>query len=413
MRLRFLGGAQEVGRSAVLLDDGKKMLFDYGVKLDHKTEYPIEVPEVDTVALSHAHLDHCGFVPALYNKAFPPTIGATPTLDLSLLLLEDSMAIAKKQHESERFHKRQLKSFRNRFVGLDYHSGIESNGFDIELFDAGHISGSAITLVTRRGQRIVYTGDFKLAEQRLHKGAEIVKSDVLVTESTYATRTHPDVHELVNKFIEKVKEVLDNGGTALIPVFAVGRSQEILTTLYEHGLASRTYLDGMAKSATSIVLKYPKFITQETLLSRAVSSCTLIEGRDDRYAALSEPSIILTTSGMLNGGPVLDYITKLNKASYIFLTGYQVEGTNGRMLLDAGRIVDNGDIRRIDTPVSYYDFSAHADKNDLYKYIKASSPQTVVCIHGDSESTTQLAENLKLDGFEAYAPKNGDTIEIK
>jgi putative mRNA 3-end processing factor len=103
----------------------------------------------------------------------------------------------------------------------------------------------------------------------------------------------------------------------------------------------------------------------------------------------------------------------LNNNSFIFLTGYQVEGTNGRMLLDKGRIMVKGTPRRITTPVGYYDFSAHADKNDLYEYIKASGPQTVICMHGDQESSTQLSENLKLDGYETYAPKLGETIEIK
>jgi putative mRNA 3-end processing factor len=169
----------------------------------------------------------------------------------------------------------------------------------------------------------------------------------------------------------------------------------------------------MAKSATSIVLRYPQFITNEELLSKALEETTLINEHSDRERALDEPSIIVTTAGMLNGGPVLDYITKLNKNSFIFLTGYQVEGTNGRMLLDKGKIMVHGNARKITTPVSYYDFSAHADKNDLYEYIKRSSPQTVVCMHGDVESTTQLAESLKLNGYEAYAPRNGDRIEIK
>ncbi len=413
MLLRFLGGAQEVGRSAVLLEDGKQLLLDYGVKIDHKMEYPLSIPKADAVVLSHAHLDHCGFMPALYNKTLPPTIGTAPTLKLSQLLLEDSLGIARKQHVPERFHKRQIRSFENRFVSTDYHENADAGGFDIELFDAGHISGSAITRINRRGRRIVYTGDFKLTPQRLHKGAEIVESDVLITESTYATRVHPDVQMLVTEFIGKIKEVLDNGGTALLPVFAVGRSQEILTILYEHGLAGRTYLDGMAKSATSAVLRYPQFITNEELLSNAVSETTLINEHGDRDRALEEPSIILTTAGMLNGGPVLDYITRLNRNSYVFLTGYQVKGTNGRMLLDHGRINLHGKSRKITTPVSYYDFSAHADRNDLHEYIKRSGPQTVVCMHGDVESTTQLAESLKLDGYEAYAPKIGDTIEIK
>ncbi len=412
MLLRFLGGAREVGRSAILLEDGNRLLLDYGVKLDHKTEYPSEAPAVDAAVLSHAHLDHSGFLPALYNKNFPQAIGTAPTLKLSTLLLEDSLSVARKQHMHERFHKRQIKSFENRFVSAAYHSGTEIGGFRIELFNAGHISGSAITLVEKSNSRIVYTGDFKLAEQELHAGAEIVKSDVLITEATYANRKHPDRQALIASLIGKIREVLDNGGTALIPVFAVGRSQEILAILHRHGLAGSTYLDGMARSATAISLKYPKFIRHADILAKAVSEAVSISERGERKRALDEPSIIVTTAGMLSGGPVLDYITRLNENSHIFLTGYQVEGTNGRMLLDKGAISVRGDIRKIPTPVGYYDLSAHADKDDLYEYAKRSSPQKVVCVHGDADVAAQYAESLKLDGFDAYAPKNGESIEL-
>ena len=403
-----------MGRSAIVLDAGRQqMLLDYGIKLNHKTEYPVEVPRAGAIVLSHAHLDHSGAVPVIYNNTFPPTVGTAPTLELSRLLLEDSVGIAKKQHLQEHFHKRQIRSFQNRFVSLDYHESTSVNGFDVELFDAGHISGSASALIEKNGRRIVYTGDFKLAKQRLHNGAEVVKSDVLITESTYATRIHPEMRELTDRFIGEIRSVLDNGGTALLPVFAVGRSQEMLTILYEHGLAGRTFLDGMARSATSIVMRYPKFLERPELLSRAFEGTMHPAEHGGRSAALSEPAVIVTTAGMLNGGPVLDYITKLNKESHIFLTGYQVEGTNGRMLLDKGTVMAHGMLRKITTPVSYWDFSAHADKNDLHEYIRMSEPQTVVCVHGDEESATQLAESLKLDGYEAYAPKIGDTIDLK
>ena len=115
---------------------------------------------------------------------------------------------------------------------------------------------------------------------------------------------------------------------------------------------------------------------------------------------------------MLNGGPVLNYITKLNKNSKILLTGYQVEGTNGRNLLDKGYVVIDGNITKIKTPAKHYDLSAHAGKTDIHNFIKQSSPEKVICVHGAQESTSELAENLKLEGFEAYAPKIGDVIKL-
>jgi len=416
MILRFLGGAQEVGRSAVFFEESKRILLDYGLKLNRHTEYPIEMPRVDALLLSHAHLDHSGSVPALYNTAPIPSFGTLPTLKLSELLLKDTMKIANKNHSKINFQKKQLRDFMSRYISLDYHKNVEFGNLNIEMFDAGHISGSAITLVERtkakENRRIVYTGDFKLESQMLHAGAEIVKSDVLITESTYASREHPDRNDLIKRFTEHVKSVLDDGGTALIPSFAVGRSQELLVILYKNGLADNLYVDGMAREATRIILSYPDFINAPEALSRAVEKANFITSAAERDDALSAPSIVLTPAGMLNGGPVLEYIPKLNSASHIFITGYQVEGTNGRMLLDTGRIKEGGRTIAVKAKATHYDFSAHAGMSDLHEYVRRSSPNIVICIHGDKENAKHLANSLRGEGFEAYAPKLGETIKL-
>lgn len=416
MQLRFYGGAQEVGRSAILVKDDRSIMLDYGIKIDKKLEYPTSVPHVDAFVLSHAHLDHSGFSPGLYEEMHIPAFGTPPTLRLSNLLLDDSLSIAKKQHTKPRFHRRQVTEFVEKYVSLDYHHRAHFGNYDIEFYDAGHISGSAVTLLERSQakdfKRIVYTGDFKLQEQILHKGAEVVKSDLLIMESTYATKEHPDRKKSAKDFIDKVKEVLDNRGTALIPAFAVGRSQEILTLLYQNNLTQHVYIDGMVKDATSIILNHPKFINNYDLLTKASREAKWIGDRDERKEALTGPSIVLTTSGMLNGGPVLDYITKLNKSSHIFLTGYQQEDTNGRMLLDTGTVVLDGMKVKIPNPVSFHDFSAHAGHSDLIEYAKKSSPQAIVCVHGSPENAKSLAAELKLDGYDAYAPKIGDSIKL-
>ncbi|MGC8669880.1 MAG: MBL fold metallo-hydrolase [Candidatus Micrarchaeia archaeon] len=413
MEFKFYGGASEVGRSAILLKSSKNIMLDFGIKIDHKTEYPISVPHVDAVVLSHAHLDHSGDVPAIYNDMLVPTFGTAPTFKLSELLLKDSIKLNRMQHAKQTFHKAQMRSMANHYISLDYNKSASIDGVSIKFFDAGHICGSAITSIEEKGRKIVYTGDFKLSEQSLHSGAEIVKSDVLIIESTYAKREHPPRKELVNKFIENIKAVIENGGTALVPVFAVGRSQEIITLLYEHNLADITYMDGMAREATSIVLKNESYIKNGERLRRAVETANVISEHNDRLIALENPSIILTTAGMLNGGPVLSYITELNKNSEILLTGYQVEGTNGRMLLEKHEVVINGKRRQIGNEVRYYDFSAHAGRSDLYRFVKESSPEVVICVHGDRENASDFAESLKLEGYEAYAPAVGDSIKLK
>jgi putative mRNA 3-end processing factor len=416
MILKFFGGAQEVGRSSIMLKDETTLMLDYGIKLNNKIEYPVGMPNVDAFVLSHAHLDHSGFAPALYNEMMIPSFGTQATLELSEILLKDSLKIAKKEHMAERFHKRQIESFMHRYTEMDYKTPFDVGNFELEFSDAGHIAGSAVTLIENKNskdsKRIVYTGDFKLEPQLLHKGAEIVKSDVLITEATYATREHPDRQKLIEQLIEKVKETLDNKGNALLPVFAVGRAQEVLAILYKHGLAQHTYLDGMARTATSIVLRNGDSINNADVLAKALEEAMVIGDRKDRYAALNQPSIILTTAGMLSGGPVLDYITRIGKNSQIMLTGYQVEGSNGRMLEETGNVVIDGKTHKIDVPVSHFDLSAHAGKSDLYEYIRKSSPRIVVCVHADADNSVTLAENLKLEGFEAHAPKIGDTIKL-
>ncbi|MGD0728450.1 MAG: MBL fold metallo-hydrolase [Candidatus Micrarchaeaceae archaeon] len=416
MMLKFFGGAQEVGRSAILLKDDTTLLLDYGIKLNHGIEYPTEVTKTDAFVLSHAHLDHCGFAPTLYNEMLIPSFGTEPTLELSELLLNDALNIAKKEHKQQRYHKKQIATFMHRYTSLEYGNGAMLGNFNIEMYDAGHICGSAITLIERKNakdnKRVVYTGDFKLEPQFLHKGAEIVKGDILIMESTYATREHPDRNETMKKLVESIKETLDNKGNVLLPVFAVGRSQELLTLLYKNNLTQYAYLDGMARTATSIVLRNSNFIDNAASLEKAVSETTLIKSQEDRFDALNGPSIIMTTAGMLTGGPVLEYITKLKNNSKIFLTGYQVEGSNGRTLLEKGFVTLKEKPVKIPTPTEFYDMSAHAGKKDLHEYVKRSSPGKVICVHGDKDNSIELAESLKLEGYEAYAPKLGETLKF-
>ena len=293
MMFKFFGGAQEVGRSSILMKDSASVLLDFGVKLLERPEYPTEIPEVDAVILSHAHIDHCGAVPTLYNDMFIPTFGTEPTLELSELLLQDSLKIARKEHLQERFHKRQIKSMQNRYVPLAYGTTATFKNLDITMTDAGHICGSAITLIERKGvadnKRIVYTGDFKSSPQYLHKGAKPVKADVLVMESTYALREHPPREEVIKGLVEQVKAVLDNGGNAVLPAFAVGRAQELLVMMYRSGLIDRTFVDGMARTATKIVLKNKGFIDNADWLNSAVSRATFVEtpGRPGRRSQVT------------------------------------------------------------------------------------------------------------------------------
>ncbi len=418
MYVNFLGGAGEVGRSAFLLKGTCNMMFDYGVKVEFaesSSGYPARTSEpVDALVLSHAHLDHVGASPMLYKNTPIPAFGTAPTIELSKLLINDSIKISKRNHAKQMFSGRNLKSFERSYNAINYGTEIDFNKYVLSLHDAGHICGSAITLLrnSNNDRRIAYTGDFKLSPQLLHSGAEVVKSDVLIIESTYATREHPDREEMTKKFVNDIREVIDGGGTALVPVFAVGRSQEIISMLYKNGLIEYVYIDGMAQEASEIVLRYPDLMHNSGLLADALKNTKWIGSERSRDSALSEPSIIVTTSGMLSGGPVLHYITRLNAKSKVFLTGYQVEGTNGSKILGGKPISVENKKFVLNVPVTQYDFSAHAGQQDLYAYIKKSGPEKIICVHGDHDNTKAFAENLKLEGYDAYAPDVGASIKI-
>ncbi len=414
MDIQILGAGQEVGRSGILLKGSKNILLDYGIKVEEKVEYPLPAGKVDGFVLSHAHLDHSGFSPSLYHHGMPAAFGTEPTKELAELLIEDAMKVQKMKHMPPKYKKTDLRSFMNSFTTHPYKERIEFGDYAISLHDAGHIAGSAITRIEnqRNGRRLVYTGDFKLSPQMLHNGAEVVESDVLVIESTYAIKEHPNRENLVKLFVENVKEIVDNKGIALIPVFAVGRSQEVLAILEKNKLTNYTYLDGMARAATRITLDHPDYVYNPGLLSGAMTKVTTLKKESEREEALTGGSIIVTTAGMLTGGPALNYITKLNDKSMIFLTGFQAEGTNGRRLLDNKPLIIDKQRVFIKTPFSFYDLSAHAGQADLYDYVKRSDPETVICVHGDGESTIDFRDRLQLEGFETYAPALGEKVRV-
>jgi putative mRNA 3-end processing factor len=415
LEIKFLGGAGEVGRSAMLLKGSSNLLLDYGAMIDDKTTYPLPAGRVDACVLSHAHLDHCGAIPTLYKTDFPVTYGTSPTKELAELLIDDSLKIAKKNHEAQRFSKRQVREMSSRFATYGFGPEFDVGDYAVTLHDAGHICGSSEIMVRdrRSDRKLVYTGDFKLEPQILQGGAELLKSDILMIESTYADREHPDREELKKRFISEVRETLDSGGTALVPVFAVGRAQEMIALLYKSGLISQSYIDGMAKKATEIELRHPEFVKHRELLDGAARGITWLGTELNRSGAVVAPGVIVTTAGMLNGGPVLNYLSKLRPNSKIFITGYQVEGTNGRSLLEGKPLTIDGEKVVVKTPVAYYDFSAHAGKSELYRYVKESGPETVICVHGEAAATQEFAENLRLEGFDAHAPKVGEELKLE
>ncbi len=414
MMIKCLGGFREVGRNAVLLETRReKLVFDYGLKVE-TAELPGPAKGVDAVLLGHAHLDHCGSVPALFKRDNPHVYSTISTFDQTHLLLKDSLKVARLRQKPQHFTIRHIEKMKQNEVDITYGQQFETKNCVIDVFDAGHIPGSVIFVVETEGKKILYTGDFKLKPTKLLAGAKIdIKDiDVVVMETTYSSREHPPRQETEKKLIDIVKETIDNNGIAIIPAFAVGRAAEVLMVLDSFKHDFPIYLDGMAREATEIALKYPEFLRNPKALKMALKDVIPLYRNEKRKKAIQEPCAIVTTGGCLDGGPVVNYIKSLytKPECSLILTGFMIPRTAGRYLQDTGRFVAEGIDLKVKMNMHYLDFSAHAGRSELFEFVRKINPKQVICIHGDY--CERFATELKGRGVEAIAPKNGDMIKI-
>ncbi|MBI5224070.1 MBL fold metallo-hydrolase [Candidatus Micrarchaeota archaeon] len=408
-----LGASGEVGRSAFLLQSDKRIMNDYGIKVFDESglpKYPVHSqikPEV--MILSHGHLDHCGSLPLLYRDSKIQWYGTPPTKDIADILWQDSMKIMGEDIPYEPTHYR--KALRQ-WKPMLYGQTMQIGETQVKTYDAGHIAGSAMVEYDFKDKIFLYTGDFKGEDTYMQKAAKPVKDvDVLMIESTYAKKEHPKRMETEYNFMDEVEMTVEEGGTVLLPAFALGRTQELISIIREHNSEIPVYVDGMGRAITDVYLKYPQYIRDINKFRKDVRSVRMIRSNDDRRNATREPSIIITSAGMMNGGPVLTYLMNLNPKSKIMFTGYCVEGTNGWKLQKHGFVTIDEQDMKVDLPVRYYDFSAHAGRSDILNFIKSANPQKIILVHGDK--TQEFAKELVEDfGFDAVAPMIGDRVPI-
>jgi len=291
-----------------------------------------------------------------------------------------------------------------------YREPFEAAGHEITFFDAGHIPGSAHVLVDDGDCRLLYTGDFHTDDQRLVSGTTArPDADVVVCESTYSDVEHGDRDRIEDRFAESVTTTLWEGGTVVVPAFAIGRTQELLMICAAHDIPC--YVDGMGVGVTEMLLRHPEFVRDPDALQRAKSHARIVDGRDgQRERIADQPVAIVTTSGMLLGGPAMTYIPEIrtHPTNKIALTGYQVEGTPGRELLETGGAEIDGRRMPISAQVEQYDFSAHADREGLLSVLDAYRDTPVLVTHGDR--CEAFAGELAADGIEATAPELGTSV---
>ncbi|MFH1439177.1 MAG: MBL fold metallo-hydrolase [Candidatus Woesearchaeota archaeon] len=434
MKIQFLGSAQEVGRSCIVVND--IFLLDAGIKIGkEESEYPLDFSEKDikAVFIGHAHLDHTGALPLLNHYGLRCVINATKmTRQITQILLKDSSHIEEIKGQHPAYTDENIQNILSYFNYVDYNKLYQEKGIGIryKFLDAGHIPGSSSVLLEledKGGKRrkLLYTGDINSNNTNLLDGLTYDKKnkkdmkqdlslkdvDVMICESTYGGRDHPDRIKQEKEFLDIVKKTIDNGGSVLIPAFAVGRSQEILLMLAKRKFGAQIYLDGMGKKVTDLFLRDGRYVRDVNLLRKAVKNIEYVTDYRHRKRIMQEQAIIVSTSGMMDGGPVMDYIKYLyhDTKNAILLTGYQAEESNGRRLLEKGYVEVDNQTYNVKAFVRKFDFSAHSGQKQLIELIKKINPKHLILNHGDPEEMTELVRKLKFIQ-EVYVPVNGETV---
>jgi len=416
IQLSFLGAIQEVGRSGLLVDTGvEKIVLDYGTKVREVPQmFPIPVKcRPDAVFLSHSHLDHSGALALFAAKENGCRIYATDvTKPITELLLLDSVKIGHEEGVELPFTVADVKETVKNFVPTAYKKPVKLRKTAVTLFDAGHIPGSALVHMNFGGKSLLYTGDFKTTDTRLLNRAEenLPETNVLVTESTYAQREHPDRKSQEKELMQTIRETLSVDGVTVIAGFAVGRIDEILLVLDHYGIDYPVFVDGMAKKALTIINKHRNLLREKDELDTALKKVQYVKSENMRKRIIKNPCVVLTTSGMLSGGPIVWYLKKLfdDRNATLILTSYQVEGTPGRALLETGRFTTKDFDLKLRMLVKRLDFSSHLDRSELFDFVKKVNPQKVFCVHGDDTET--FAKELREKGFDAVAPTTDNRI---
>ncbi len=457
VRITALGGFQEVGRSAILVQTRESnVLLDCGINpgsTNSLNAFPrLDIPQfdldaLDAVVISHAHLDHCGFLPFLFKYGYDgPVYCSAPTSSLMTLLQLDYLDVLNKQGLMAPYDQKDVRDTVLHTIPLRYGAVTDiAPDIRLTLHNSGHILGASLVhLHIGEGlHNLVYTGDYKYGQTMLLEPAVTMfpRVETIITESTYGSPRDvtPSRMETEERLAAVINETLDRGGKVLIPVPAVGRAQEIMLVIdgyMRRGLLKEApvFIEGMISEATAIHTAYPEY------LARGVRNSILHEGinpfQSDYFTIVEHPSareeivegeqcIIIATSGMLEGGPVIDYFKRLaaDKRNTIIFVSYQIEGTMGRRvqkgLTEAPIINSEGkiEVMKVNLQVeSIEGFSGHSDRRQLINYIRRvkPKPERIIVVHGEKSKCLSMANLFQRKyKVETIVPEVLETVKLR
>ena len=422
VEIKVLGAAGEVGRSAFQVNcDGTNFLLDYGVMFGKPRgappTYPLHVKprDIDSVIITHAHLDHSGCVPSLFVSGNCNVYATAPTFDLSQLLIKDMIKIEKNSHS---FGSPEIENMMQKSKIIGFKEKIKRGNASFELRSSGHVVGGSTVIVESNNKKLFYTGDINLRGSRLLPPADldIGEMDMVITESTYSQENQMPRKDSEKGLIDFANEVMDRKGTLFIPSFSVERSQEVASVLISSGFKHKIIMDGMALKVNEVLLRYPEYLRNPDIFKDVMDRVVAVNDHKERKRALTEPCVVISPAGMLVGGNAVYYLQQLafDDKNGIALVSYQGEGTPGKKLLDTGKVETRGKDINVSAEVKQFQFSGHADRDSLFDMIKnlKGNPK-IMTVHGDDESCTRFAEEIhERFGFEAHAAKLDEKITI-
>jgi metallo-beta-lactamase family protein len=447
-RLTFLGAAGTVTGSKFLLEsDGSRVLLECGLFQGDKTLQarnwtpPVEASALQAVVLSHAHIDHCGYLPRLAHDGFTGPIFCSPaTADLIGIMLPDAARLNEEEADfrnrtASTRHQPALPLFTEadatRALGLVRRVAFGETftaapGVSVSLSISGHILGASVVQVTTAGRRLVYSGDLGRYGVPVMRDPDPVReADTLVIESTYGNRFHPsdDGRPLLTEAVERA---VDRRGILLIPAFAVGRTQELLFLINALETAGRiprldVYLDSpMAVAANAIYARYPD--EQDPRAAGRVPSrfhLAPTPGDSKRLNELEGPAIILAGSGMATGGRILHHLRRRvsDERTTVLLAGYQAAGTRGRLLRDGATTLRIfGEQIPVRAKILATDaLSAHADQREILRWMRqlARPPQSTWAVHGEPTAAAALRDAIATElGWHVAVAADGQRVDI-